>query len=101
MPRPASESYLEPIGYVGYFSQRPILDMVGLVSPEVFPSYRTPAPLTDIVHRFQPEWLCLRPAERASIRRGDLALPESHYAYVREFHVPGRPPGFSDLPSTR
>src|SRR5262249_6887831 len=62
---PDERILLEPIGYVGYFSQRRILDLVGLVSPEVFPSYSTPHPLTDIVRRLRPEWLYLRPSELA------------------------------------
>ncbi len=91
---PGERILLEPIGYVGYFSQRPILDMIGLVSPEVFRSYRTPDPLADMVARFRPEWLCIRPAEMRSIQRGDSKILESDYDYVREFHVPGRLPDF-------
>ncbi len=91
---PQERILLEPIGYVGYYSERPILDMIGLVSPEVFVSYRTARPLADMVRRFHPEWLCLRPAEAALLQGQDSALPDSRYVYVREFHVPGRPPDF-------
>jgi hypothetical protein len=91
---PNERILLEPIGYVGYYSQRPILDMIGLVSPEVFPSYHTPRPLADIVNRLKPEWLCLRPRETARLTREDASLPDARYAYVREFHAPGRPPDF-------
>jgi hypothetical protein len=91
---PGERILLEPIGYVGYFSQRPILDMIGLVSPEVFRSYRTPHALADMVVRFHPDWLCIRPAEMQSIRRGDNSLLDTTYMYVREFHVPGRSPDF-------
>jgi hypothetical protein len=92
--RPNERILLEPIGYVGYFSQRPILDMIGLVSPEVFRSYTTPHALADMVARFRPEWLCIRPAEMKSIRSGDNTLLDTEYEYVREFHVPGRSPDF-------
>jgi hypothetical protein len=92
--RPNERILLEPIGYVGYYSQRPILDMIGLVSPEVFPSYHTPRPLADIVNRLRPEWLCLRPREAARLTREDASLPGARYAYIREFHAPGRPPDF-------
>ncbi len=92
--RPDERILLEPIGYVGYYSQRPILDMIGLVSPEVFVSYRTPGYLADMVRRFRPAWLCLRPHEVTTLRRQDPSLPDAQYTYVREFHVPGRPPDF-------
>lgn len=85
---------LEPIGYVGYFSHRPILDMIGLVSPEVLPSYRTSRALYDIIRRLHPNWLCLRPAEVQVLKREGMPLPDATYAYVREFHVPGRRPDF-------
>ena len=94
--RPNERILLEPIGYVGYYSQRPILDMIGLVSPEVFPSYHTPHALFDIVRRLRPDWLCLRPGERDILVQQGMPLDGSRaeYAYVREFHVPGRGPGF-------
>jgi hypothetical protein len=92
--QPTERILLEPIGYVGYYSQRPILDMIGLVSPEVFVSYHTDRPLADMVSRFRPEWLCLRSAEVAALHREDSALPDRSYRYIREFHVPGRAPDF-------
>jgi hypothetical protein len=82
---PGERVLLEPIGYVGYFSQRRILDLVGLVSPEVFASYRTPHYLTDIVERLKPEWLCLRPLEVARVDAGDAQLIDREYEYVRSF----------------
>ena len=85
---------LEPIGYVGYYSRRPILDMIGLVSPEVLPSYRTSRALYDIIRRLHPDWLCLRPGEVQVLKREGMPLPNATYAYVREFHVPGRRPDF-------
>lgn len=91
---PDQRILLEPIGYVGYYSHRPILDMIGLVSPEVFPSYRTGRPLADIVERLRPEWLALRPGEIAALRRQGVDLPSRQYSYVRDFAVPGRKPDF-------
>ncbi|MBW3637334.1 MAG: hypothetical protein KY445_12875, partial [Armatimonadetes bacterium] len=77
---------LEPIGYIGYFSRRRILDLVGLVSPEVEESYRTATPLADMLTRLKPEWLCLRPQEVAWLREQDPALPEKHYGLKKTFH---------------
>ncbi|HEV2474839.1 MAG TPA: hypothetical protein VGS41_19335, partial [Chthonomonadales bacterium] len=85
---------LEPIGYVGYYSHRRILDMIGLVSPEVISCYKSRRPLAAILERFHPDWLCLRPAEVRVLGKEREPLPGSMYRYVREFHVPGRPPDF-------
>ena len=71
---PGEHILLEPIGYVGYYSERPIIDAIGLVSPQVLPSYATPNPLADMVRRLQPEWLCLRRNEAAQLSPvGNLA----------------------------
>ena len=91
---PNEKILLEPIGYVGYYSHRPILDMIGLVSPEVLPSYHTSRALYDIIQRLHPAWLCLRPSEVQVLKQEGMPLPDAEYAYVREFHVPGRRPDF-------
>ena len=54
---------LEPIGYVGYYSQRRILDEVGLVSPEMVPLNREGAGwFWEMLHRFRPDYVVERPA---------------------------------------
>jgi hypothetical protein len=88
--RPNERILLEPIGTIGYYSQRPILDMIGLVSPEVFPSYRTPTPLADIVRRLHPDWLCLRPNEAERLRRAAPELLSHPYHKVRDFRAPNQ-----------
>ena len=94
---PEERILLEPIGYVGYFSQRRILDLVGLVSPEVFPSYSTPHYLTDIVRRLRPEWLCLRPSEIERVKEGDPTLLDREYDYIRFFGGTEDDPAFRIL----
>ena len=83
---------LEPIGTIGYYSQRRILDLIGLVSPEVLPSYRTPNPTADMVRKFRPEWLVLRPREVK--RMGLLTDPTltGRYRLMGAFAMPGKPP---------
>ncbi|HLV81911.1 MAG TPA: hypothetical protein VKT32_16605, partial [Chthonomonadaceae bacterium] len=63
--KPSDRVLLEPIGYIGFTSRRPILDVVGLVTPAVLPYYnaRNAAPLLDIALAFRPEWCVLRPGE--------------------------------------
>lgn len=76
---------LEPIGYIGYYSRLPIIDSVGLVSPEVLPSYRTPNPLADMVARLRPEWLCLREWEAAPLHPQGDTIADGRYLLVRSF----------------
>jgi hypothetical protein len=89
--RPEARVMVEAIGYVGYFSRRPILDMVGLVSPEVLASHRsgTPYPVGDIVARFRPEFLVLRQSETEEIEAYSRAtgrpLIGTEYLFVRRF----------------
>lgn len=54
---------LEPIGYVGYFSRRTILDEVGLVSPELVPLNRAGAGwFAEMLRRYRPDYVVERPA---------------------------------------
>jgi hypothetical protein len=53
---------VEPIGYIGYYSNRKILDEVGLVSPEVIPFNRRGAGwFTAVVRTFHPDYIVERP----------------------------------------
>jgi hypothetical protein len=53
---------MEPIGYIGYYSQRRILDEVGLVSPGVIPFNRRGAGwFTAVVKRYRPDYIVERP----------------------------------------
>lgn len=58
--------FLEPLGYIGYFSQLRTHDIPGLSSPEVVAVVRTGARrYADIIARLKPDWVVLRPAEAA------------------------------------
>jgi hypothetical protein len=50
---------LEPLGYVGYFAQRTMLDVVGLVTPRVVDLKRQQVPLIDMVAWLQPDYILL------------------------------------------
>ncbi len=53
---------VEPLGYIGYYSRRRLLDEVGLVSPEMVPLNRAGAGwFTDMLTRFQPDYIVERP----------------------------------------
>jgi hypothetical protein len=64
--------YLEPLGYIGYFSEAKMLDYPGLVSPEVVEACRTkPSDPTSIGLRLAPEWMVLRPQEAVDMAKAD------------------------------
>ncbi|HVT72658.1 MAG TPA: hypothetical protein VHD61_05945 [Lacunisphaera sp.] len=70
--QPGDRVFLEPTGYIGYFSQLKILDFPGLVAPEVTAIVRRgPGGYARIIHTLQPDWLVLRPLEIASQNLAD------------------------------
>ncbi len=73
--RPTDRVMLEPIGYVGYYSGLRVIDVVGLVSPNVLDTYRigAEAPMLEMADRLKPEWCVLRPGEIDRIRRACAA----------------------------
>ena len=88
--RPTDRVMLEPIGTIGYYAHRPVLDVVGLVSPQVLRFYRPQieAPLLEMARAFRPEWCVLRPGELARIQRAAAAQGDSwenHYRCVQTF----------------
>lgn len=58
--------FLEPLGYIGYYSQLRTHDIPGLSSPAVVAVVRQGARrYADIIARLQPQWVVLRPSEAA------------------------------------
>ncbi len=61
---PGDRVFLEPLGYIGYYSQLKTYDVPGLSAPEVVRALRSgSAAYADLITRFNPEWLVLRPVE--------------------------------------
>lgn len=59
---PDARVALEPIGYIGYYSGRRVLDEVGLVSPEMVPLNRAGAGwFPRMAREFQPDYVVERP----------------------------------------
>jgi hypothetical protein len=50
------------IGAVGYFSQRPLIDLAGLVTPEIIPIMRDEAALLDFIQAHQVDYLVTFPS---------------------------------------
>jgi hypothetical protein len=87
--RDGERVYLEPLGYIGYFSEAKMLDFPGLVAPEVVQARRErPRDFVAVGLHLMPEWMVLRPNEAA--RMADHEAFRDHYALEKEFDVSGR-----------
>jgi hypothetical protein len=96
--------YLEPVGYIGYFSNAIILDWPGLVTPEVERlHHERKLGQMNMIKALKPEWLVLRQAEYNNAAR--FQEVQEHYELVRSFdsrpalaaysYIPGR--GYLDV----
>jgi hypothetical protein len=98
---PGSSVMLEPIGYIGYYSDLNIVDVVGLVTPWTTRAYtpQAQAPMNDIAMAAKPDWCVLRPGEVQHILDTERVDPRGPrwgdlYKSVRVFSMPrvGRDP---------
>jgi len=82
--RPDDRILLEPIGYIGYYSHRRIIDVIGLVSPQVlrFYSPSIASPWLAQVRYFKPEWCVFRPEEITDM---DRAVRQQGYDWKSEY----------------
>jgi hypothetical protein len=81
---PSDRVFLEPIGYIGYYSQLKILDFPGLCAPEVSRIVRSgPGGYARLITTLKPDWLVLRPFE---IEHQNLANSGILDAYVAVGH---------------
>jgi hypothetical protein len=60
---PHERVYLEPLGYIGYFSNARMMDYPGLVCDEVVQARRRGKDFWTLVGDLKPEWVVLRPDE--------------------------------------
>lgn len=87
--KPGETVYLEPLGYIGYFSNAHMLDHPGLVSPQVSDLVRHHhATFQDIIPDLKPDWVVLRFAERLAL--GGQQFFMSNYEPVKWFDVSHR-----------
>ncbi len=89
--RPGDRVFLEPLGYIGYFSGLKMLDVPGLAAPEVTATIRAGATSwPDMITRLQPDWLVLRPGEAQRIAAADPNLLRATFRPVRTFDARSR-----------
>lgn len=87
---PGESVYLEPLGYIGYFSQAKMLDWPGLVSPEVVAARRrltSPLAYTwqPVAEALKPAWIVAR-YEEAGLMQQSPALSRD-YELLKVFDV--------------
>jgi hypothetical protein len=85
---PGDRVYLEPLGYIGFFSGLKMLDYPGLASPEVVAARRAGhRPHADLIATLQPEWIVLRPDQIAGVMREKPRLLDGDYRPAKVFDV--------------
>ncbi len=86
---PHDTVFLEPLGYVGYFSGLKTYDHPGLSSREVVNSIHRlgPGNWAALITDLHPDWLVLRPNEIFDIRKAQPQLLKDTYEPVQIFGV--------------
>jgi len=92
--------FLEPLGYIGFFSQLKILDVPGLCSPEVVAAERKlhTSGFARLIPELQPDWLVLRPVEAREVYRTKPSLLTETYIPVKIFDASARIAAYHWLP---
>ena len=84
--KPGDAVFMEPLGYIGYFSGLKTYDFPGLSSREVVEARKkVGVSWAKLIELLQPQWLVLRPHEAQRITEDDFDLLTAEYEMVREF----------------
>ncbi len=93
---PDDTVFLEPLGYVGYFSQLETFDFPGMSSSRMVEARRKVGDSwADLITELEPAWLVLRDEEIARIGRDDASIFAYRYRIERVFDVGGKVSGLS------
>jgi hypothetical protein len=96
--RAGERVYLEPLGYIGYFSEAKMLDYPGLVAPEVVQARRErPRDFVTVGMRLRPEWMVLRP-EEAERMSSETETFDDAYELMKVFDARPRLQECHDMP---
>jgi hypothetical protein len=85
--------FLEPLGFIGFYSELKMLDFPGLCSPEVVAARRRatnrsyPFCWSELIVMLRPDWLVLRPFELREINSRDPVVLKQLYERVKIFDV--------------
>ncbi len=96
--------FLEPLGYIGFYSNLKMLDYPGLSAPEVVAARRRafshsyPFCWSELIMDLLPDWIVLRPFERDEILRREPQLLPRFYDLAKVFDVQAEVAAISFLP---
>jgi hypothetical protein len=105
---PTDHVYLEPLGYIGYYSNLHMDDFPGLVSPEVVKIRRglppdmqpTAAYQMLVIPKLKPEWVVLRATECDLMRASPVFEQfKKDYRLQRQFDISGKLNEYGLLPA--
>jgi len=83
---PQDTVFLEPLGYIGYFSNLAMRDTPGLSSPEVVAIGKSGhTRMGKIIPRLQPDWVVLRIAEWTRFTESERAELDRTYIFRQEY----------------
>jgi hypothetical protein len=83
---PMDRVYLEPLGYIGYYSGLRMLDNPGLAAPAVVAVRRRgETSHAQIIQALKPEWLVLRPDQVSAVNTAAPQLLSGQYRLARTF----------------
>jgi hypothetical protein len=97
---PADTVFLEPLGYIGLYSQLKMLDTPGLCAPQVVAAEKKlqTTSLAKVIAEVQPDWLVLRPVEADPVRKAMPRLLTETYSTVKVFDASERVAAYHWLP---
>jgi hypothetical protein len=76
--RPEERLFLEPIGYIGYFSGAKLYDYPGLTSPDVVRLRRRGLEFYELIAELRPTWLVLRSIEYYGLTKRPQIAAQYH-----------------------
>ncbi len=94
----ADTVFLEPLGYIGFFSQLKMLDYPGLCAPEVVAVVKKlhSGDYASVIAALRPDWLVLRPCDIADLKRSPSVT--TLYEPVKVFDASERLKSYRFLP---
>ncbi len=86
--QPGDTVFMEPLGYIGYFSGLKTLDFPGMSAPETVAARELLGnDFTHLISWLEPTWLVLRPRELEQMIGRDRGIVDGTYRVVRTFSV--------------
>ncbi len=98
--QPGERVFLEPLGYIGYFSEARMQDFPGLVSPAVVQARRTYGnTYIAVIDALQPEWVVLRGGELLALEK--IEAFRNTYEPVHRVRARDGISGYADFPGSK